>query len=161
MRLLLSGAAQFGRRWNTVSSPTLSAISAITWILRWLPGFEHLAAGEVHGGIMGRICVSFGAGVNEEFVFRLIMFAGGGALLTKAFKPENKAMPYLVACVLSSILFSLAHYMGSEGFQLYTFAYRFLAGVLFCGLFWARGFAVAVYTHAIYDVLVLVIYQGS
>jgi len=29
---LLSGALQFGRRWNTVSSPTLSAISPITWM---------------------------------------------------------------------------------------------------------------------------------
>jgi len=30
MELLLSGALQFGRRWNTVSSQTLSAISPIT-----------------------------------------------------------------------------------------------------------------------------------
>ena len=29
---MLSGALQFGRRWNTVSSPTLSAISPITWM---------------------------------------------------------------------------------------------------------------------------------
>ena len=29
---LLSGALQFGRRWNTVNSPTLSAISPITWM---------------------------------------------------------------------------------------------------------------------------------
>ena len=30
--LLLSGALQFGRRWNTVSSPTLSAISPMIWM---------------------------------------------------------------------------------------------------------------------------------
>lgn len=29
---LLSGALQFGRRWNTVSSLTLSAISPINWM---------------------------------------------------------------------------------------------------------------------------------
>ena len=29
---LLSGQLQFGRRWKTVSSPTLSAISPITWM---------------------------------------------------------------------------------------------------------------------------------
>ena len=32
MGRLLSGAHQLGRRWNTVSSPTLSAISPITWM---------------------------------------------------------------------------------------------------------------------------------
>ena len=31
------------------------------------------------------------------------------------------------------------------------------AGAFFCGLFWLRGFAVSVYTHAIYDVIVMVI----
>jgi hypothetical protein len=31
-----------------------------------------------------------------------------------------------------------------------------LAGVLFGLLFWFRGFAVAVYTHTIYDIIVLV-----
>jgi hypothetical protein len=29
---LLSGALQFGRRWNTVNSPTLSAISPMIWM---------------------------------------------------------------------------------------------------------------------------------
>ncbi|MCA8920380.1 MAG: CPBP family intramembrane metalloprotease [Planctomycetes bacterium] len=134
--------------------------TAITWLLRLLPGFESLAAAETPSSPLARICVSFGAGVNEEFVFRLGMFAGGGALIARTLKPENKAAPYLIACLVSSVLFSLAHYMGSEQFALYSFAYRFLAGVMFCALFWGRGFAVAVYTHAIYDVLVLVLYRS-
>ena len=136
--------------------------TVITWILRWLPGFESLAASEDHGGVLARLCISFGAGVNEEFVFRLGMFAGGGALLARAMRSaehKRQIVPYLIACAVSSVLFSLAHYMGTEGFEVYSFVYRFLAGVLFCALFWTRGFAVAVYTHAIYDVLVLVIYS--
>jgi len=40
--------------------------------------------------------------------------------------------------------------------QVWVFTFRFLAGILFGLLFWFRGFAVAVYTHAIYDIVVLV-----
>jgi len=139
--------------------------TVITWIMRQLPGFEgSLAAAQDQGGILARICISFGAGVNEEFVFRLGMFAGGGALLARALQKgeqqsKQQIAPYLIACLVSSVLFSLAHYMGSEAFEVFSFVYRLLAGVLFCALFWVRGFAVAVYTHAIYDVLVLVIYS--
>jgi hypothetical protein len=37
------------------------------------------------------------------------------------------------------------------------FTFRLLAGVFFGLLFWFRGFAVAVYTHALYDVYVLLV----
>ena len=61
-----------------------------------------------------------------------------------------------MAVFVSSLLFSLAHYVGPEQFGMFSFVFRLLAGALFCGLFLARGFAVAVYTHAIYDIYVMV-----
>jgi hypothetical protein len=59
---------------------------------------------------------------------------------------------------LSSAAFSAVHHLGPLGDPLavWIFVFRMLAGVLFGLLFWFRGFAVAVYTHAIYDVIVLV-----
>ena len=127
----------------------------IVGILRKL-GFAQpgLATGATDLGLLGRICVSFGAGVHEEFVFRLGLFGGLWALFANQLGSKTAA---LGAACASSVLFSLAHY-GSEPFQLYSFVYRCVAGFLFCGLFWARGFAIAVYTHALYDVLVLVVY---
>lgn len=132
----------------------------ITWVLnRLMPAmFIPLAEGGAQGlpgGILDRVCLALGAGVNEEFVFRLGMFGGLTWALTG---PLTKSKAAWTAVAISSVLFSLAHYLGPEPFAVYTFLYRFLAGAFFCGLFWFRGFAVAVYTHAIYDVLVMVVF---
>ena len=58
--------------------------------------------------------------------------------------------------VLTSLLFSAAHYVGPCGdpFRWLTFLFRFLAGVFFAVLFRYRGFGIAAGTHAFYDVLV-------
>jgi membrane protease YdiL (CAAX protease family) len=117
------------------------------------------AADGVPGGVLGRLCVALGAGVNEELVFRLGLMSGMIAALRKG--GVEKAPAVAVAVLGSSLLFSLAHYLGPEQFAVYTFVYRFLAGVIFCALFAARGLGVVVYTHAIYDVLVLVVFARS
>ena len=57
--------------------------------------------------------------------------------------------------VLTSLLFSAAHYIGPSGdpFRWLTFLFRFLAGVIFCLCcrLRYRGFGIAVGTHAFYD----------
>lgn len=116
-----------------------------------------LAAGAQQWGLLDRVFLSLGAGVNEELVFRLGLYTG-------IYKLADTVMPKGAAIALgvfvSSLLFSLAHYLGPESFQIGTFVYRLLAGAIFCGLFEGRGFAVACYTHAIYDVYVMVFLQG-
>jgi hypothetical protein len=123
----------------------------ITYVLRhampgvWLP---NATGDDLEGvGALARICLAIGA-------FRLGFF-GGFCWLGQKFMEKKAAV--MAAVVLSSLLFSLAHYLGPEQFQLYSFFFRFLAGAFFCGLYWLRGFAVSVYTHAIYDVIVMVI----
>ncbi len=118
-----------------------------------------LAAGLEQHGLLARFCLALGAGVIEELVFRLGLFSGLVLFLRKLKWPEPRALA--AGVVASSVLFSLAHYMGPEPFALYTFVYRTLAGALFCGLFLGRGLAVAVYTHAIYDVLVMIVFARS
>lgn len=118
-----------------------------------IEGWSALAAGAQEAGVLARVCMAVGAGVNEELVFRLGLVPALAGLASHVL-PKRHAL--IVAILASSLLFSLAHYLG-EPFLVYTFLYRFLAGVLFCALFALRGFAVAVYTHAIYDVLVMVV----
>jgi membrane protease YdiL (CAAX protease family) len=61
-----------------------------------------------------------------------------------------------IAAVVSSLLFSAIHYVGALGddFSLTSFTFRFLAGLFLTAVYRFRGFAVAVYTHTIYDVIV-------
>lgn len=105
-------------------------------------------------GLFTVLTISAGAGVHEELVFRLLMIPAIAWLLTRT-AGLRPGLAVTLSVVASSVLFSLAHYLGPESFQLFTFAYRSLAGLVFAALFLARGFAVAVYTHALYDVYVL------
>ena len=102
------------------------------------------------------LVISLGAGVNEELFFRVglmgaLAYLGGDLLAMK------KGSAFIMALVLSSVAFSLAHYLGGEVFRGDTFVYRFLAGAFFAVLYRYRSFAIAVYTHALYDIVVLVL----
>ncbi len=117
-----------------------------------------LAAGVAEQGIVTRLVMSIGAGVYEETVFRLGLLGGLAALFGKAFRARNwLAVP--AAFLISAVLFSAMHHIPPYGdpFGLGIFTFRLLAGVFFGVLFWFRGFAVAVYTHALYDIYVLLI----
>ncbi len=109
------------------------------------------------GAEAARIAViSIGAGVNEELVFRLV---GLTSLLyvLREYLGLTESAALVVAVVLTSALFAGAHHVGAHGepFRPEAFIYRYLAGTIFAILYRVRGFAPAVYTHAIYDVFVL------
>jgi membrane protease YdiL (CAAX protease family) len=104
--------------------------------------------------LLTRMLVSIGAGVNEELVFRLMMIGGLLPVMSWIFRGRrNLALGLLV--VVSSVLFSAAHFL-AEPFSLEKFVFRLVCGVLFALIYRGRGFAVAVYTHALYDIRVLV-----
>jgi membrane protease YdiL (CAAX protease family) len=102
--------------------------------------------------------MSLGAGVYEETVFRLGLLGGLVFVLEKLVRIARWAA-LLGAFLLSSAVFSAMHHLPPYGdpLELGPFVYRLLAGIFFGLLFWRRGFAVAVYTHAFYDIFVLVI----
>jgi membrane protease YdiL (CAAX protease family) len=131
---------------------------AISQVLRYLHFNPAAQTGEgAVGGTLHDVVVSLGAGVNEELFFRVGLF-NAIALVVAGRKSEGKepsAAPVAIALIVSSVLFSLAHYLGSESFTVYSFVFRTLAGALFCAIYVGRGLAVAVYTHAIYDMIVL------
>jgi hypothetical protein len=112
-----------------------------------------------------------GAGLYEESLFRLLLLPalyGIGRAVGL-----NRGLSGGLAVVLSSLIFSAAHYLPREASALspeayfaaletvrenaalwYGFVFRSLAGVAFGTLFLLRGFGVTVGSHALYDVLV-------
>ena len=100
------------------------------------------------------LVISAGAGLHEELIFRVIGMGGLAWLLAGITGPKRA---WIFALVISSLLFSLAHHLGpaGEAFSFAAFTYRTLAGAFFALVYHVRGFAVAAWTHAIYDVYVL------
>jgi membrane protease YdiL (CAAX protease family) len=111
-------------------------------------------------GPLDRVVASAGAGFYEELVFRLF---GLGALLWLLTKQGLKRwLSVGLAVLVTSLIFSAVHYVGpgSDAFDLGSFAYRFVLGAFLAAIFLTRGFATAVWAHALYDVYVMVILMG-
>lgn len=102
-------------------------------------------------GLPAQIIASCGAGLHEELVFRMGIFAGLGYLLSRRMKPW---LGWLIALGFSSVLFSAVHYLPPLGdaFSLSSFVFRLLCGVAFAIIYQLRGFAIAAWTHALYDI---------
>jgi Type II CAAX prenyl endopeptidase Rce1-like len=100
------------------------------------------------------VVISAGAGFPEELVFRVVVMGGLAWLLTGLTGPRRA---WMLALVVSSLVFSLAHHLGpaGEAFSFAAFVYRALAGAFFALVYHVRGFAVAAWTHALYDLYVL------
>jgi hypothetical protein len=102
------------------------------------------------------LLLGLGAGVYEELVFRLLILGGICFAFHHVFK-----WPYVVAGLLglafSSLLFSFAHHIGpmGEDFETFTFTFRAVCGVILGTVFLVRGLGVAVWTHAIYNSMVI------
>lgn len=118
-----------------------------------------LAAGLVERqGVLTRVVMSLGAGFYEELVFRLGLLAALSLLFERVFH-WNRWVVIPTALLVSSVAFSAVHHIPPYGdpLTLGVFTFRVLAGVFFGCLYAFRGFAVAVYTHAFYDVYVLLL----
>lgn len=111
-------------------------------------------------GPIDKLVMSCGAGFHEELVFRVILF-GGLAFFLRRVLNVRATWSLITAIVVSSVIFSGIHYVGVLGdeFTWASFVFRFLAGVFLALVYRYRGFAVAVYSHAIYDVIVLFLLQ--
>jgi len=105
-------------------------------------------------GIFARLVGFCGAGLYEEVLFRLLLLPVVAWVCQRAGIGSAAACFYSV--LLTSLLFSAAHYVGPMGdtFAFYSFTFRVMAGVFFATLFVLRGFGIAAGTHAAYDMLV-------
>jgi len=136
------------------------AVESVVWAavllgLGRLQGHWWPLAAAIDGeGLFARFVAFCGAGLYEEVLFRLLLLPALAWLMSQV--GFSTAAAAFWGVVASSVLFSLAHYVGPLGdvFTLYSFTFRFLAGLFFAILFVARGFGIAAGTHAVYDILV-------
>jgi len=98
---------------------------------------------------------SLGAGLQEELIFRLILFNFASIWLAKTIGDELVAVT--MVAIFVSVLFAAAHcdFMNPDAspFRASTFLFRFFASLVLCVLFRFRGFAIAVGVHFGFDLL--------
>ncbi len=122
--------------------------------------------------LMTGVVMSMGAGFYEELAFRVLLFGLGAKGLVWLFAQERlgvvQASPrlslravllMLVWSVVAAAVFSGAHYIGTihDTFLLSSFVFRLVLGLALTLIFVTRGFAAAVWAHALYDVWVMVL----
>lgn len=104
-----------------------------------------------------QLMISLGAGIYEELLFRVILVSGLAALARGVFK-WRPAASGVFAAVAGALIFSSFHYIGPYGdvLTLGSFTFRAIAGLLFSGMYLLRGFGIAAWSHALYDVILSV-----
>jgi hypothetical protein len=112
--------------------------------------------------VWGQIVSYLGAGIYEETLFRLMLYAGLLRLLTWS-ERRTSLLAVVLAAFGSALLFAGAHHVGPSGeaFSVYVLSFRTFAGLYFAWLYQVRGFGIAVGAHAGYDVLVGLILQEA
>jgi hypothetical protein len=105
-----------------------------------------------------RLMVSLGAGIYEELLFRVVL-VGLLATVGRALLGWRPLTAGAAATLLGAAIFSAFHYIGPYGdrLQLYSFVFRMVAGLFFSTLYLLRGFGITAWTHALYDVSLLVL----
>jgi len=102
------------------------------------------------------IALSLGAGLYEELFFRVILVS----ILLYTFKQilSGKYLTYSLAAIIAALIFSGVHYIGEYGdiFAVSSFLFRFMFGLALNVIYVTRGFGIAAWTHAIYDLLVII-----
>lgn len=173
MALVIGGAVWLivrDRRGGPVRASTLAAMLGESVVLALLFGIvvgtattqlvrplRSLAAGGgLDGDALARLTLSLGAGLYEELLFRVVIVA----LLANGFRllfGVSRVTAGVGATVIGALLFSAFHYVGplGEPVRLESFVFRALAGLAFSGLYLTRGFGITAWTHALYDVAVL------
>ena len=173
MALVIGGALWLivrDRRGGRVSPSTLVAMLGESLLLALVFGLvvgtvtaqvvgplrAFAAGGGLEGSALSRLTLSLGAGLYEELLFRVVLVA----LLANGIRLLFGARPLIAgvaATVIGALLFSAFHYIGpfGEPLQLESFVFRALAGLAFSGLYLTRGFGITAWTHALYDVAVL------
>jgi hypothetical protein len=105
-----------------------------------------------------RLMLALGAGLYEELLFRVLL-VGGLAFGLRTLTGGSRVHTGIIAAVIGALVFSAFHYVGDYGdpLELASFTYRAIAGLIFSGMYLLRGFGITAWTHALYDVYVMVL----
>ncbi|HSD31109.1 MAG TPA: CPBP family intramembrane glutamic endopeptidase [Gemmatimonadales bacterium] len=107
-------------------------------------------------GLGTRVMLSLGAGLYEELLFRVLL-VGGLAWMGRRLLGFRPLVAGLWAALLGALVFAWFHYIGPYGdrWEPYSFVFRTIAGLALSALFLLRGFGITAWTHALYDLLLL------
>ena len=107
--------------------------------------------------LIQQVVLAIGAGIYEEFVFRVLLISGLAILFGLIFNWGEFGKTFL-SVIISSAIFSIFHFFGSYGdvFSFPLFFARFFAGIFLAMIYIFRGFGITAYAHSIYDLFVLV-----
>ncbi len=103
-----------------------------------------------------QVTLAVGAGIYEEFLFRVLLIAGIAGILGFTFQ-WNERLKQWIAMLIAAGIFSSFHFMGEFGdyFSFNIFMIRFFAGIVLGILYFLRGFGITAWAHSIYDLIVL------
>ena len=107
--------------------------------------------------LLQQVVLAIGAGIYEEFAFRVILITGFAYILGLVFQWGTFGKN-IGSVLLAASLFSIFHFVGPYGEDpsTYLFLIRFMAGIFLGVVYIFRGFGIAAYTHTIYDLFVLI-----
>ncbi|HSV27886.1 MAG TPA: CPBP family intramembrane glutamic endopeptidase, partial [Sedimentisphaerales bacterium] len=126
---------------------------------------EGAAAGDASlpNSLAGQIVTGIGAGIYEEFVFRLVLIVLLMILFQNLLGIQHTAS-VIASVLISAALFSAYHHVdilpietglrAADPFTWPKFIFRAAAGVYFAILFAFRGFGITAGTHAFYNIIV-------
>lgn len=102
------------------------------------------------------LMLSLGAGIYEELLFRVVL-VGVFAWVGRRVLGWRPLIAGTSAAVAGALIFSAFHYIGAYGdaWDVYSFVFRTIAGLFFSALYLTRGFGITAWTHALYDVFLL------
>ena len=106
--------------------------------------------------LIQQVTLAVGAGIYEEFLFRVLLIAGISVLLGFIFQWSENTRDW-IAMVIAAGIFSSFHFIGqyADYFSFEVFMIRFFAGLFLGTLYFLRGFGITAWAHAFYDLIVL------
>ena len=107
--------------------------------------------------VMADLALGIGAGLYEELLFRLVLVSVLYLVLHRVFR-FDVMWATATSVLVAAAVFSWFHHWGTLGEPWDTgkFVFRFLAGVVLGLVFVHRGLAVVCWTHALYNVHLLI-----
>ena len=106
--------------------------------------------------LIQQITLAIGAGIYEEFFFRVVLILLISSILALVFNWNNKINNWL-SMIIAAGIFSAFHFIGdyADFFSFKIFMVRFLAGIILGTLYFFRGFGITAWSHSIYDLIII------
>ena len=151
------------KKWNKIQLHTfylpIMMIESLFWslcIYFFMLNVHILFMNPIGSIIIQRVTLAIGAGIYEEFLFRVLLILMLSKIIIFVFN-WGSLLSKITSMIISAGIFSSFHFIGEFGdyFSFNIFMIRFFAGVLLGIIYFFRGFGIVAWAHSIYDLIVL------